>query len=485
MSYGATSLTIAVASPTSVTVSWSVTSPSPPTFSWSLTTSGSGTMSGTTSGTGTTSTSGSVTVTGLTSGSNYGAGFANSIQLSLSGGAGSATIPPSNSVLLPVPPTASASFSGSGTSPSFAWSTSSTGGATINSVTASTSTGFASSNFSGSTTLSIGYNTTITGDVTGTYTQSGYSGTFSATQASYTSPTAYTVTWNYGSGSGSPSSSQVVSGSSVTAPSASLSGYTFNGWYTASSGGTLAVSSGGSYTPSANVTLYAQYTVIPTFPPATISSSINNGQQGTAYSGTATTTNMSYSGTWSSSTGLPPGLSWNNPAGSNTNTLSGTPTSTGTYSFSTTATNSYGSQTGNYTITISAPSSFPPAWSDSALANFVVNKVYSDGVTATNMSAYSGVYSVSAGSLPAGISLNTSTGAVTGTPTAAAAYSFTITATNTYSSVSQAFSGNVNGGMSYYDGSVFTKKTVKYYNGTAWTTGTVYVYNGSSWVATQ
>lgn len=223
----------------------------------------------------------------------------------------------------------------------------------------------------------------------------------------------------------------------------------------------------------------------PTYPPGTLSGSLGNGQQGVAYSASVSTTNMNYSGTWSSGGTLPPGLSLSNTAGSNTNTLSGTPTAAGTYSFSITATNSYGSATGNYSVVIAAPSTFPPVWSDNVLANFVVNQAYSDGVTATNMASYSGVYSVSAGSLPAGISLNTSTGAVTGTPTAAAAYSFTITATNTYSSVSQAFSGNVNGGMSYYDGSLWTKKTVKVYNGTSWATGTVYVYNGTSWVASQ
>jgi large repetitive protein len=294
-------------------------------------------------------------------------------------------------------------------------------------------------------------------------------------------PTTYSGSWNLGGGSGGgPYPTSVTIGSSIAAPTSNptLGGYVFNGWsvsfpYTPTSSG---------WTISAN---WTPYVPPPTYPPATFTGTVGNGTVGTAYSATVTTTNMNYSGTWSSSAGLPPGLSWSNTAGSNTNTLSGTPTTANTYSFSTTASNSYSSQTGNYTITIAAPSTFPPVWSDSALANFIVNKVYSDGVTATNMSAYSGVYSVSAGSLPAGISFNTSTGAVTGTPTAAAAYSFTITATNTYGTISQVFSGNVNGGMSYYDGSAFTKKTVKYYNGSAWTTGTVYVYNGSSWVATQ
>ena len=39
-------------------------------------------------------------------------------------------------------------------------------------------------------------------------------------------------------------------------------------------------------------------------------------------------------------------------------------------------------------------------------------------------------YAVAAGSLPSGLTLNTSTGQITGTPTAGGAYSFTITATD-------------------------------------------------------
>ena len=69
----------------------------------------------------------------------------------------------------------------------------------------------------------------------------------------------FTVTYNYGNGSGSPASATVEAGSSVTLPSASRNNYTFNGWYTASSGGTKIGDAGASYTPTANITLYAQY----------------------------------------------------------------------------------------------------------------------------------------------------------------------------------------------------------------------------------
>jgi uncharacterized repeat protein (TIGR02543 family) len=69
----------------------------------------------------------------------------------------------------------------------------------------------------------------------------------------------YTVTFD-GNGGTSPSSQTVNAGSSTTLPSTTRSGYTLNGWYTSPSGGTKVGNAGASYTPSASVTLYAQWT---------------------------------------------------------------------------------------------------------------------------------------------------------------------------------------------------------------------------------
>jgi hypothetical protein len=101
------------------------------------------------------------------------------------------------------------------------------------------------------------------------------------------------------------------------------------------------------------------------------------------------------------------------------------------------------------------------------------------------MSSYSGAYSVSSGTLPAGISLNTSTGAVTGTPTSPVSYSFTITATNTFGSISQSFSGASAGGLVVFDGTSWYRGPVKIYDGTTWKLGTVRIFNGSSWGASS
>lgn len=67
---------------------------------------------------------------------------------------------------------------------------------------------------------------------------------------------------------------------SVTLPTPSRSGYTFNGWYTAASGGTKVGNAGASYTVYGNITLYAQWTanvVAPTFTTQPSSKSVYRG----------------------------------------------------------------------------------------------------------------------------------------------------------------------------------------------------------------
>lgn len=73
----------------------------------------------------------------------------------------------------------------------------------------------------------------------------------------------YTVTFDATTNGGTcatASLTQASSGASITLPTATKSGYTFNGWYTASTGGTLKGAANASYTPTANETLYAQFT---------------------------------------------------------------------------------------------------------------------------------------------------------------------------------------------------------------------------------
>lgn len=67
-----------------------------------------------------------------------------------------------------------------------------------------------------------------------------------------------------------------------------------------------------------------------------------------------------------------------------------------------------------------------PAFADTTLAAAQMGVAYSDGVSATGATSYA----IASGSLPAGLSLNTSTGAITGTPTSIGVSNFTIDAIN-------------------------------------------------------
>ena len=69
----------------------------------------------------------------------------------------------------------------------------------------------------------------------------------------------YTVTYDANGGTCS-TTSQTYAGTALTLPSASRSSYSFNGWWTAASGGEKIGNAGATYTPTANITLYAQWT---------------------------------------------------------------------------------------------------------------------------------------------------------------------------------------------------------------------------------
>ncbi len=96
--------------------------------------------------------------------------------------------------------------------------------------------------------------------ITGTSnTYKGYSGNFSNTVSANLA--TYTVTFN-GNGGSSGTTQTIPAGTSLSLPSSSRSGYTFNGWYTAASGGTFVGLPPTSYTPTSSITLYAQWTAI-------------------------------------------------------------------------------------------------------------------------------------------------------------------------------------------------------------------------------
>jgi hypothetical protein len=101
--------------------------------------------------------------------------------------------------------------------------------------------------------------------------------------------------------------------------------------------------------------------------------------------------------------------------------ITGTPTAAGVTNVSITATNAGGFDTKTLVITVTAP----PSITSSLTAGGVANSPFSYQIAATNTPT-----SYSATGLPATLTLNTTTGLISGTPTAAGVINASITATN-------------------------------------------------------
>jgi hypothetical protein len=156
-------------------------------------------------------------------------------------------------------------------------------------------------------------------------------------------------------------------------------------------------------------------------------STLPDGVVGTAYSQTMTASGGTGPYTFAVSSGsLPPPLA----IGLNTGSITGTPTTAGTYAFTITATDANGCPGSRpYTVSIAANGCSVILLNPATLPSGVLGTPYSSGVTASGGTApYT--YAITSGALPTGLSPDTSTGAITGTPTAAGIFTFTITATD-------------------------------------------------------
>jgi hypothetical protein len=253
----------------------------------------------------------------------------------------------------------------------------------------------ANSSGTGSATLTLTIASSTVPAITSATSASGTVGiAFSYQITATNSPTSYSAT-------------SLPAGLSVNTANGSISG-------TPTSAGTSAVTvkaTNGSGTGSATLTLTIASSTVPTITSATSAS----GTVGIAFSYQITATN---SATSYSATGLPGGLSVNISTG----LISGTPTSVGTSTVTLGATNTGG--TGHATLTLTITPGAPTITS-ATTASGTVGVAFSYQITATNSPT-----SYSATGLPGGLSVNTATGLISGTPTAGATFTVTLGATN-------------------------------------------------------
>ncbi len=197
---------------------------------------------------------------------------------------------------------------------------------------------------------------------------------------------------------------------------------------------------------------------------------------GSPYSQSVSATGGTSTYTYSVSAGtLPAGLSLN----ASTGLLSGTPNTSGSSSFTITATDGNGASGSRaFTFTVSAAMAINPT----TLPAGTVGMAYSQNVTASGGSG-SYTYSVSSGSLPAGLVLNASTGAITGAPSSPATNNFTITATDSGgATVARAFAVTINNAIAINPASLSNGTSGATYSQTISATGGsgAYAYGISS-----
>lgn len=206
-------------------------------------------------------------------------------------------------------------------------------------------------------------------------------------------------------------------------PGLSLSGNTISGTPTQRGAYAFTIRA----TDSASASGVRAFSGSATNPTLTIAPSSPSAAQNLPYSVTFTASGGVPGYTFAYENGtLPPGLTLSGA------TLSGTPTTQGSYTFGIRVTDS-STGTGSYaevkSVTLQV---IPPPTilvNPFTVPGATVGAGYSQTLSGSGGTApYT--FAITAGSLPAGLSLNTSTGALAGTPTAAGTFNFTVTATD-------------------------------------------------------
>ena len=177
--------------------------------------------------------------------------------------------------------------------------------------------------------------------------------------------------------------------------------------------GNISVTSGGSTNNAAiNITIAASAAAS-----AITSATTATGTVGVPFTYTATGSNTP---TNFNIVGLPAGLS----ADPTTGAISGSPTAVGTYAITLSANNAAGTGAPvTLTLTVAAPAA-APVISSATSASVAVGAAFTYTIVATNSpTAYA------AAGLPLGLSVDPTSGAITGTPSVAGSYAVTLTAT--------------------------------------------------------
>jgi hypothetical protein len=167
-------------------------------------------------------------------------------------------------------------------------------------------------------------------------------------------------------------------------------------------------------------------------------------------------------------------------SGTVTGLAAGTYTVTGTF----TTTGVVGTATITpFSVNVSAPPAPAPVFGDSSVVSSAsVGVVYNDEVTASNSPSYS----VVSGALPTGLNLNTSTGAITGTPTTPGVFTFVIRASNGGGSVDTGtLTITVTSAARVWNGTAFVSGLANVWNGTAFVSGIIKIWDGTVWKNTN
>jgi large repetitive protein len=196
------------------------------------------------------------------------------------------------------------------------------------------------------------------------------------------------------------------------------------GTVTATSNFTVTVAD--SQSPAATKNASLSITVIQ--PPLSVTTtSLPGGSLGTPYSQNLQAIGGTPPYIWSISAGaLPTGLTLSNPS---TGAITGTPTATGVFNFTAKVTDSATPTAGTATAALSITINAALAITTTSLPGGSVSTAYSATVVASG-GTQPYTWTVTSGTLPAGLAINSTTGTISGTPTATGTSDFTVTATD-------------------------------------------------------